>query len=109
MKVFISQPMSGRTEAEIFKERNEAINILKTKYGREIEIVDSFFSDDYRESIEKSFKHIINHFPVYWLGMALGYLSEADTLAMCGDWGNSKGCKIEKMCAETYGIDIIYL
>ena len=109
MRIFISQPMSGKDANDIIEERKWAIKTAKEKYGRDIEIIDSYIDDEYRTSFEKDFGKIINNFSVYWLGMAIGYLSEADALVMVGDWENSKGCKIEKMVAETYGIEIDYL
>lgn len=106
MKIFISQPMTGRTEDEIVTERKWAIKTAKEKYGRDIDIIDSYIDNEYRVSFERDFSKIIANFDVYWLGMAIGYLAEADALIMVGDWENSRGCKIEKMVAETYGIEI---
>ena len=45
LKVFISQPMNGKTNEEIAKEREELTEFAKAKLGSEVEIIDSFFKD----------------------------------------------------------------
>lgn len=42
-KLFISQPMRGKTDEEILRERNEAITIAKDIMKDDIEVIDSFF------------------------------------------------------------------
>ena len=39
MKVFISQPMTGRTKEEILMERQAITNIVKRTYGEDTEII----------------------------------------------------------------------
>ena len=41
-KLFISQPMRGKTDEEILRERNEAITIAKDIMKDDIEVIDSF-------------------------------------------------------------------
>lgn len=43
MKVFISQPMRGKTNEEIKAERERLIGKAREHYGADIEVVDSFF------------------------------------------------------------------
>ena len=42
-KLFISQPMRGKTDEEILLERKRAIEAAKTKIGEDVEVIDSFF------------------------------------------------------------------
>lgn len=44
-KLFISQPMKGKTDEEILKEREKAIASAKRNFAEneEIEVIDSFF------------------------------------------------------------------
>ena len=44
-KLFISQPMRGKTDEEILRERNEAITIAKDIMKDDIEVIDSFFQN----------------------------------------------------------------
>lgn len=91
-KLFISQPMAGKTDEEILRERNEAINIV----GEEVEVLETFF-DDFGQDKK----------PLHYLAKSLEYLAEADIAYFAPGWENARGCKIEHQCAVEYGIDII--
>lgn len=93
-KIFISQPMSGKTDEEILRERKEAIKLAKDIVGEEIEVLETFF--DYLEPNKK---------PLHYLAKSLEYLAEADIAYFLPGWENSRGCKIEHRCAVEYGID----
>lgn len=98
MRVFISQPMHDKTNAEILKERETAIADIKARYpDKSIEIIDTFFEDA---------PHLAK--PLWYLGKALELLSTADVAYFCDGWGAYRGCKIEHQCAVYYDIDIIY-
>lgn len=96
MKVFISQPMRGKSDGEIIAERNSIIADIKTEYGHETEIVDSFF-----EGAPADAK------PLWFLGRSLEKLSLADKAFFADGWQEARGCKIEHDAAEAYGIEII--
>ena len=94
-KVFISQPMRGKTDEEILAERDEAIEKVKQIYdGEEIEIIDSFFKEAPTDAT-----------PLWYLGDSIVLLSKADVVYFCKGWETARGCVIEYMCAEMYGID----
>lgn len=42
-KLFISQPMRGKTDEEILAERERAISIAEKQVGEPVEVIDSFF------------------------------------------------------------------
>lgn len=96
LKVFIRQPMRDKTNEQILNERKRAINIIKKKFGKDVEILDSFFKDAPHEST-----------PVWFLGKSLEVLSKANLAYFIGDWKNYRGCKIENTVAHEYGIDTI--
>lgn len=96
LKVFISQPMRDKTNEQILNERKRAINIIKKKFGKDVEILDSFFKDAPHEST-----------PVWFLGKSLEVLSKANLAYFIGDCKNYRGCKIENTVAHEYGIDTI--
>lgn len=95
-KLFISQPMNGKTDEEILRERKEAINIAKDIVGEEIEVLETFFDD---LGPDKKLLH--------YLAKSLEYLAEADIAYFVSGWENARGCKIEHRCAVEYGIDRI--
>ena len=90
-KVFICQPMFGKTDDEIKKERDEISLKLKV---RGYEIIDSFIDED-----------IDN--PIYLLGESIKLLSTADFIYLLPGWENGRGCRIEKLVADTYNIPIL--
>lgn len=51
MKVFISQPMRGKTNEEIKAERERLIGKAREHYGADIEVVDSFFEGAPAEAV----------------------------------------------------------
>ena len=97
MKLFISQPMKGKTDEQILKERDIAIQEVKELVGDDdVEIIDSFFKDAPHDAR-----------PLWYLGESLELLSTADVAYFAKDWDKYRGCKIEHICAIEYGIDCI--
>ena len=96
-KLFISQPMRGKSEEEILNERkiayHKAIAILK----EDVEIIDSYF---------KSFKE--NAKPLHYTAKSIERLADADIVYFAKGWENARGCKIEHLCAVEYGKQCIY-
>lgn len=95
-KLFISQPMRGKTDEEILAERQTAINVAKDITGEEIEVIDSFFQNA-----------PVDAKPLWFLGKSLELLSTADIAYFAPGWEDARGCKIEHECAKEYGIDRI--
>lgn len=95
-KLFISQPMKGKTDEDILKERELAIKLAKQHLGEEVEIIDSFF-----QNAPTSAK------PLWFLGKSLELLSTADIAYFANGWQDARGCRIEHECAKEYGIDRI--
>lgn len=99
-KIFISQPMNGKTTEEIENERNDIIDRLATQFAREnecINIIYSFF---------KNAPHDTK--PLWYLGESIKLMSEADVVFFCDGWQTARGCQIEHDCALAYGIDMMY-
>lgn len=95
MRVFISQPMNGKTDEEILRERDEAINEIKKNISDDIEVIDSFFQSA-----------PVDARPLYFLGKSLELLSTADIAYFCRGWDLARGCRIEHQCCLEYGIKI---
>lgn len=94
-KVFISQPMRGKSDKEILSERKALIEKVST-LDSDIEVLDSFF-DDY------------NGNALGFLGKSIELLSKADVACFGKGWESARGCVIEHQCCEAYGIKIIEL
>lgn len=96
MKLFISQPMKGKTNEEIEAEREEVINRFEAEEIK-VEIIDSFFKNAPAQAT-----------PLWYLGEAIKLLGEADVVYFCKDWQRYNGCAIEHECAVRYGKEILY-
>ena len=95
-KLFISQPMNGKTDDEILAERANAIQAVRDSAGEEIEVINSFFQDAPSEAR-----------PLWYLGKSLELRSEADIAYFAPGWEKMRGCRIENQCAKEYGIERI--
>lgn len=95
-KLFISQPMNGKSDEQILKEREEAVREVQRVCGEEVELIDSFFQSAPADAR-----------PLWFLGKSLELLSAADVAYFAPGWKDARGCKIEYLCAVEYGIDRI--
>lgn len=99
-KLFISQPMRGKSDDEILAVREQAIMSAENLLGEPVEVIESFFQDRKEpDDVKRS--------GVYWLGKSLELLSTADVVYFAKDWEEARGCKIENTCAIEYGITVI--
>ena len=96
MKVFISQPMNGKSNEEIEAIREDIVNDFKEIYKEKVVILDSFF---------KNAPHDAK--PVWFLGKSLEIMSEADVVYFAKGWENARGCRIEHTVAKEYGLKIM--
>lgn len=99
MKVFISQPMNGFPDDEISEERELLIKICKDKFGEKIEILDSWFGEEFKNSECKN-KGLL------YLAKSLEIMADADIVVLGRKWGTARECVIEKNAADKYGIRV---
>ena len=95
-KLFISQPMRGKSDEEIFAERQKAIKAAEKVIGEPVEVIDSFFE-----------KAPVNAKPLWFLGKSLELLADADVAYFAPGWEDARGCTIEHTCAVEYDINRI--
>lgn len=95
-RLFISQPMRGKTYEEIGFERNKAALAAARQLDENVEVIDSFFKDS---------PALIN--PLLCLAKSLELLSTADAAYFVDGWEQARGCRIEHLCAEEYNIPVI--
>lgn len=95
-KLFISQPMRGKTDEEILAVREKAIASAERHLGEKVEVIDSFFQNAPAEAK-----------PLWFLGKSLELLSTADVAYFAKGWEDARGCRVENTCAIEYGIDVI--
>lgn len=95
-KLFISQPMRGKTDEEILAVREKAIASAEQQLGEKVEVIDSFFQNA-----------PANARPLWFLGKSLELLSTADVVFFAKGWEEARGCRIENTCAIEYGIELV--
>lgn len=95
-KLFISQPMRGKTDEEILAVRKKAIESAEKLVGEPVEVIDSFFQ-----------AAPVDAKPLWFLGKSLELLATADVAYFAKGWDEARGCKIENTCAIEYGIAVI--
>lgn len=99
-KLFISQPMRGKTDEEILAVRAQAIQSAERVLEEEVEVIDSFFKDAVVPSTVLSR-------PLWFLGESIKLMAKADVAYFAEGWEEARGCRIEHECAIEYGITTI--
>lgn len=93
MKIFLSQPMRGKTHEEILSSIREVQEFL-TKYldSTNVEIIESYSPSNKNKE------------PLVALGDSIKDLSKADLVVFLNDWNQYRGCIIEHHTAKIYEI-----
>ena len=94
-KLFISQPMRGKTPEEITTERERMISHAGKVVNDEIEVLDTYYKD-------------FDGNRVQFLGRSIGDLGKADIAIFAPGWEDFDGCRCEHTVCETYGIPHIH-
>lgn len=104
MNVFVSQPMKGKTDAEIITTREKIFMEYQSENPEAI-LLDSY------EWIKKGMGtyQLTQHPPVAMLAEAIGVLADADVVLFAKGWENHPGCRIEERVATYYDIPRVYV
>ena len=96
-KIYISQPMRGRSTDAIIAERKalvaDAAVALQTD---EVEVLDTYLNG------------YMNKPPLHLLALALEKMADADAVIFAPGWRDARGCRVEHLAASEYGISIIH-
>ena len=103
-KAMLSQPMAGKTDAEITAVREKAISALTSKG---YEVISTFFSGQWSDK-ERMAQIGVVQIPLYFLAKSLECMSKCHAVYFCKGWEQARGCRIEHAAAEAYGLKIIY-
>ena len=103
-KAMLSQPMNGKTDAEIIATRERAVAALE-RCG--YEIINTLFTDEWysREAMTARGEVQV---PLCFLAKSLENMSLCHAAYFCKEWENARGCRIEHEAAKAYGLEIIY-
>lgn len=96
-KIYISQPMRGRSTDDIIAERKalvaDAAVALQTD---EVEVLDTYLNGYTSKP------------PLHLLALALEKMADADAVIFAPGWRDARGCRVEHLAASEYGISIIH-
>lgn len=101
MKIFVSQPMRGKSFQEVEAVRMSVADELRERFDQPIEIVDNL-----NRGAELWFD---GQHDIISLANSLLMLARADVVVMYGDWNNYRGCRIENQVAKDYGKKVYVL
>lgn len=96
MKVFISQPMKGKTNEQINLERESVINAFE---GLGYQTIESVIYEEPPKDCNEA---------IYYLSKSIELLSKADCVYFMKGWERANGCRIEHQIAVSYGKRCIY-
>lgn len=103
-KAMISQPMKGKTEEEIIRQKNKAVDFLESQgYS----VVNTYFTDEWTNT-DNLLKKGITNIPLFFLAKSLEKMAECDVIYFCDGWQDTRGCKLEHAAAVAYGLKVIY-
>lgn len=107
-KIFLSLPMSGRSDEEIMAQIEEmkAEFLLKNPFdkGEEIEFVHNFQEMEVVTNTFDPFEGERKIPALYYLGRAINKMAYCDGVYFGNGWTRARGCQIEREVAYTYGM-----
>ena len=118
--VFISLPMSGKSNREIRSEIQAAKKWYLCSNRKKLDIYDVAFvtnlGAEYQLAlyVNASFDDLTGTFgdkdqdSIWMLGAALQKMAECDEVLFWGQWGKARGCLIEHEVAKKYKLPITY-
>lgn len=112
-RIFLSLPMSGRSDEEIKTQIEEmkAEFLLKNPLdkGEEIAFVHNFEEMEVITNTFDLFEGERKTPALYYLGRAINKMAYCDGVLFAEDFTLARGCLVEEIVAKRYGIDTYYI
>jgi len=100
MRVMISQPMNGRRNDDIKKDRDEIIDRFKKLH---IDVIDSLIEDT---ADPKTYNEY--HPALYYLARSIELMGQVDAVYFSDGWQEARCCRIKHEICNEYGIKCLY-
>lgn len=97
-RLFISQPMAGRAEEEILKERENVKSRVESMFCDDVEMVPSYIEEEPPSGV---------NIGLWYLSKSIEFLSQADIAYFVKGWEDARGCRVENDCAIAYGVSVV--
>jgi len=104
-KIYISLPIAFQ-EDTVYQRNDDAKTYIKQKF-RKYDFVSPI--DHNHIDNEALGNHLAIERTAYYMGRDIELVILCDAILMCPGWENSKGCRVEKFTAETYGKEVLYM
>lgn len=102
-KIMISFPMGGKTDEECRHDYRRFVSKIKNLAGEEnVKIINTYFGDDPNPGNLRGAS-----IGVAYLARSIKAMSHATAVYFAPGWENARGCEIEHLVAEKYGITIL--
>lgn len=96
-KIYISQPMRGRSTDAIIAERKALVADAAVELQTdEVEVLDTYLNG------------YTNKPPLHLLALALEKMADADAVIFAPGWRDARGCRVEHLAASEYDLKIIH-
>lgn len=99
MKVFIAQPMNGRKDEDVLRERDNVFTDIINSTDEPVQLIDQFHVEDAPENAGR----------IWYLGRSIMKFSEADVVYFAGKWWKANGCIIERLVCFLYNVPVKYV
>lgn len=96
-RVFISMPMKGKSDEEVYQDMEKAKTRVKELWGDSIQILDSICKD-----------YDSNKGRGQFVRFSIKLLATADALYVCRGWERAPGCALEVECATHFDMQIAF-
>lgn len=103
-KAMISQPMAGKTDAEIVDAREKAVAELE---GMGYEVVNTLFTDEWYGDVAMEKRGVVQ-VPLCFLAKSLENMSLCHAAYFAEGWEAARGCRIEHEAALAYGLEVLH-
>ena len=103
-RAMISQPLAGKTDAEIVDAREKAVAELE---GMGYEVVNTLFTDEWYSDEAMRGRGVVQ-VPLCYLAKSLENMSLCHAAYFAEGWEAARGCRIEHDAAVAYGLEVLY-
>ena len=105
-RVFLSLPMSGRTDEDIWKQIEQMTKSIESHHY-DWKITHNMLTEPELDLFD--LMEDIKHKPLLYLAAAITRMSQCDCILFGTGWEWARGCRIEAQVAKEYGLEMYYM
>ena len=112
MKVFLSLPMSGKSDEEIKNDLTYMRKIIFEHpeiFGNDAIVTDNFKNEKRVNQIIKDIGQEPKNGALAYLGVAISEMSECDAVLFHPSYNKARGCRVERYVSIEYDLERYYI